>query len=665
MKWFRPKSMRAKLFACFFIILLVPSLILSTIFYTTVRQDVASKQLSETAKSIDMLTTSVQEFYEPSLQAAEFLSANFSPKPNLDRTTPDSEEAIRLLANYHASNPDVSPYIGFQNRWFIDISTSGSDPEYDPTSRPWYQLAVANKGKAVMTGAYQNSDPDADGNFPMAVTIAKQLDHGNGVVGIDLSLDRIKEISKQIQVGETGYAFIVDRDFQVLYHPNLKTGAKLDDAELLQLFQKPEGSFQFQWDKKPEQITYRTDPATGWRIGVVWESDELNGQFRLLMLKIVIVLLTICVIGAFLIYFFIRSIIHPLTKLLAVVRSVAQGDLSQRVALNTNDRDEISSLAEGVNDMIGSLKSMVDRLKSSSDMLLAASAELVNHADQVSLGASHVTDQIQKSLHDSEVQRSNVSNTSRAVGEMATGIQQIAQLTAEVNEQADRASKLAGEGNASADKSIEQMKIVYASSQEVYTTISDLQTHSKAISEMITLISDVANQTNLLALNASIESARAGEHGKGFAVVANEVKNLAERTKEAAAKIQSMIQLIHTSSANAAKAVENGNQVTSYGVRYVEEAGATFKKITDSIFSIVHQIQETSALTQQMSASSEEIAASVVEVESITEGSLERFHSVTASASQQQSAIGGISISVDKLHAMAQELKEQCNKFQY
>jgi methyl-accepting chemotaxis protein len=181
---------------------------------------------------------------------------------------------------------------------------------------------------------------------------------------------------------------------------------------------------------------------------------------------------------------------------------------------------------------------------------------------------------------------------------------------------------------------------------------------------MSTAISNIAVQTNLLSLNAGIEAARAGEHGRGFAVVASEVRKLADQSKTTAGNIQDTIEKMtelidrtyeaihHTVAAD----VELGIQVTA-------EAKEAFISIEQSTAKINGQIHDISAITEQMSAGAEEVAASVQEISNIARSTSDAFQNVTAATEQQLASMEEISSSSTELSKMAADLQHKIERF--
>lgn len=185
----------------------------------------------------------------------------------------------------------------------------------------------------------------------------------------------------------------------------------------------------------------------------------------------------------------------------------------------------------------------------------------------------------------------------------------------------------------------------------------------KKISEIVSLITAIADQTNLLALNAAIEAARAGEHGKGFAVVADEVRRLAEQSSQSATEIYNLISSIQSDSNASITVMEKGKEDVKVGMAFTNEVGEIFKEILTSSEEVASQIREISAASQQISASSEEVAASVNNIKQSAEQSAEFSSNVSKSTQEQLSTMQEVKDASSSLGKTAEELQGLVAKF--
>ena len=292
-----------------------------------------------------------------------------------------------------------------------------------------------------------------------------------------------------------------------------------------------------------------------------------------------------------------RSIVGPLRAAEKFASHVRDGDLTGE--LSVQGRDEAAELSTALVDMQTSLQTIVGNVRQAAESIQVASSEVASGNQDL----SHRTEQTAASLQ----------QTASAMNE----------LTATVNQTADSArtaSQLAGSASGTAERG-------GAVVGEVVTTMEKINHSSRRISDIIGTIDGIAFQTNILALNAAVEAARAGEAGRGFAVVASEVRNLAQRSAEAAREIKSLI----------------GASVESVeaGTRLVADAGTTMDEIVSSVQRVTDIIGEISAAAGEQSSGIGSVNDSVVQLDQAT---------------QQNAAL------VEESAAAAQSLREQAQK---
>jgi methyl-accepting chemotaxis protein len=272
-----------------------------------------------------------------------------------------------------------------------------------------------------------------------------------------------------------------------------------------------------------------------------------------------------------------RSITKPLAYAVRITKSVAQGDLKRKV--KAKGRDETTMVLRSIKFMARNLKEIVSQIKSGADQILSGSEQLSATAELLANGANE--------------QAASTEQITSSMEEMAASISMN-------NSNAKETEKIAR-------KAARDIALSLDSSNQTMVAM-------KKISEKIQIINDIAGQTNLLALNAAVEAARAGETGKGFAVVASEVRKLAERSRLAADEIQAV-------SESSVDIAQRSKDLLSSIVPDVQKTAELVKEIAlasaeqDVGSNQVNQgIQGLNLVTQQNSATSEELASSSEEM---------------------------------------------------
>jgi methyl-accepting chemotaxis protein len=265
----------------------------------------------------------------------------------------------------------------------------------------------------------------------------------------------------------------------------------------------------------------------------------------------------------------------PIGETKVVMEALARGDLSQRVV--GDFAGDFAVLRDAVNACTDNLMDMVDQLRMSSANLNTSASDIAQGNNDL----SHRTEEQASSLEETA---SSMEELTETVKQNADNARQANQLAASAREQAERGGKVAG---------------------NAITAMEGINAASRKIADIIGVIDEIAFQTNLLALNAAVEAARAGEQGRGFAVVASEVRNLAQRSAQAAREIKGLIQ-------DSVGKVEEGS-------RWVGESGRALNEIVLSVKKVSDIVAEIAAASQEQAGGIELINRAIAQMDDVTQ----------------------------------------------
>jgi methyl-accepting chemotaxis protein len=298
------------------------------------------------------------------------------------------------------------------------------------------------------------------------------------------------------------------------------------------------------------------------------------------------------------------TFVAPVNDVSRVFAALAQGDLTARMDLAY--QGAFSRLAQDANATVTQLTAMIQGIKGSAESISTAAVEITSGNSDLSVRT--------------EQQAANLEETASSMEELTSTVKQNADNAKRANQLALGAADVAARGGA----------VV----QQVVATMSSIEASSKKIVDIIGVIDGIAFQTNILALNAAVEAARAGEQGRGFAVVASEVRNLAQRSANAAKEIKGLIG-------------DSVERVTA-GTALVGQAGSTMTNIVTSVKQVTDIIGEISAASQEQSSGIEQVNTTITQMDEATQQNAALVEQASAAARSLQDQANALTQAVSR-----------------
>lgn len=587
-----------------------------------------------------------------------------------------AEKTSGVISAYVYINPELcgelyqTRYIDKENtgKFVSEVLNKIDDFGQGKEGMEWYYNPIKLK-KGVWSEPYT----DTKSNISMiSYTLPVYLDNTFvGVTGIDINFESFREIVNGIKAYNTGYAFMLNKDFDYIVHKTLTANdnlAKIDNGKYNniadEIAKNISGVKTVEFAGIVKKMSY-CRLTNGNILVITVPRIEIYEEVNKFTYIVVVLIILGAAIASCVALYVGNRISKPVTQITKIINKISELDLEK----DESNLDllklkgEVGEMAKATYEFKMQLRDIVGNLKNTSNEVLQNSESLSSVTYETAKSIEIITKTVEQMAQGASEQAKDAQSGSEKLADLSNEVDVVVNSSQLVKEYSEETGKMSQKGM----EAIKRLTVNLDASNQIVQKVANntkiLADKSDSISVIVNTIQSIAQQTNLLALNAAIEAARAGEAGKGFSVVAEEIRKLAEETSVSTREIETIVREIQTEIINAKSSMDSAEAVVAEQVVAMDDSKTAFEAINESIGDSIEHIKKLIINVENMNKDKNAVVEAITGISAVSEQHAASSEEVTATVEEQAGSIELIAGNAEKLKLIAESLDEIVTRF--
>lgn len=664
-----------------FLVPVVMMIILGVVCYNTA----ASGMISKYQESAESTVTAVGNYFDLictsiSSKALELIGdgdvADYYGK-YYKKQDAQSMESMRnartLLGNAKATNKYMYSYSVVPEGGTYLTSLTGA-----MSSQPYEDFKASTEGQYFVENStvrnawlgYHTYIDESLNSLPKnyAIVFYQRLAKGDSYLIFDVDMNVVMTMLEQMDFGDGTIKALVSKDGREVVSVQGKEEKEITEQYFVgqKYYEETKGTEEsvaksVRYNGK--RYSYIATPVgkTGAMICTLIPRSNLMGQAN--QIKFITIVLVILAAAAALATggFISAGISREVKKMTIGISKVAEGDLAG--TFDTKRKDEFGILSGSLNKMLASMRNLMQDMKGFGDKVNEMAADVSERTENLDDSIQNTTQTMDEVAKGVQSQAEETETANEKMIAFSDNINKVSDQTSSMGQAADQAIEAVGKGreivqdlNAKSDSTVELTRVLVQD-------INEVQKNSQEIQNFVEVINSIAGQTNLLSLNASIEAARAGEAGRGFAVVAEEIRKLADQSKESGNRIQKIVAGIEGTTEKTTESAKKAESMVMEQAKALEETVQVFGRIQSCVADLVDGIRQILDRLGDITSEKTMVQDAIQNISSVSEELAASTQEVTATLGEQTGSVGKLAQKSEELKKASQELEASISRF--